>query len=167
MKNIDLKDLLSKVKIVVSEMDGVVNDGKMSVAETGITVYKDYSIKDFEVINLIKKKYKFVFMSSDNSVNYLLCSHKNIPFFWAQKDKKETLHKILQRYSFGMDEVLYIGSKPSDLSMVKYVPISMCPRDSLPSLKSYCSYRFKAKGGEGVLCELHELLYRWNYENSD
>lgn len=119
-----LEELLRKVRIVVSEIDGVITDGKVNIIETGLQIQKNFSIKDLEIINKIKKTHRFAFMSSNNSINYTLCAHRNIPFFWAETNKVATLNKILQRYGFSVDNVLYVGANPTDLEVVKYVPLS-------------------------------------------
>lgn len=125
---------LKKIKIIVSESDGVLTDGQSFVDTVGATVFKSINHDAFELINILKKHFKFVFMSNDPSVTASLCRSKNIPFFWAQGDKHSTLLTILRRYNFSMEEVLYVGSSISDLGVMKYVPSSICTFNSPDSL---------------------------------
>jgi len=142
---------MNKIKIVVSEIDGVITDGVQPIDELGNTVFKNFYTPDFEAINKIKVICPFVFLSNDNSVSYNLCKKKNIPFFWAQKSKRTILLDILRKYSVTLDDVVYIGSKLSDLECMNMVPISFCTNDFISTnFKS-----FMTLPGEGILTELY------------
>ena len=159
----------NRIKLIVSEIDGVITSGERAEDEMGHIVYKTYQSKDFSAINEIKKKFKFVFLSDDNHVNYNMCRRRNIPFYWAknEKDKYDKLVEIINRYQCTPDEVIYIASKVNDRRCIQLIPRSLCPDDVGEYLKQKCWASFIARGGDSIICELLYLLENsdLNYEN--
>lgn len=154
---LNLSEDIKKIKLIISESDGILTDGTIPVDELCNIPFKNFYNLDFEVINVLKKYFKVVFISKYQEINYNFFRKKNIPFYWADKSKEAVLRKIISRYSVTLDEVLYIGSSYNDLNLIKSVPFSVCPRDALVEIKEN-SLQLKAKSGKGVFCELYELL---------
>ncbi|RLI66685.1 MAG: hypothetical protein DRO67_00745 [Candidatus Asgardarchaeum californiense] len=148
------------IKLIVSEIDGVLTNGTYAEDELGNTLYKVFNQKDFFVINELKKYYKVVFLCDDNKINYNMCQRKSLPFYWGKgsKGKYETLPNILRRYDATPDSTIYIGSKLSDNKCMRLIPYSMCPDDVGDYLRSTAWAPFIAKGGDGVFVELLDLL---------
>ncbi len=146
------------LKVIVSEVDGIITEDLMPIDELGNVLFKNFCMKDFEAINHLRKVYKFVFLSRDNLINYHLCKRKQIPFFHAPRDKKKKLVEILRRYEATPEEILYIGCKYSDLECMKMAQISFCPEDSVASVKNVADHVLPIYGGTGVICMLYDLL---------
>ena len=148
------------VKLVVSEIDGVITDGSNPEDEMGNIFYKVYQSKDFDAINELKKKYVFVFLSKDKKINYNMCQRKNIKFQFArnEEEKYKVLMELLRKYNCSPDEVVYIGSKISDRKCLRLIPKSFCPDDAGQYIKDLCWAHFTTDGGTGILVELLFLL---------
>lgn len=153
-------DEIRQIKLIVSEIDGVITDGAYPEDEIGNVLYKVYQSKDFAAINEIKKDYKFVFLSSDNRINYNMCKRRNIPFYWGknEKEKYQKLIEIMHRYNCNPDEIVYIGSKINDRKCCQFIPKSFCPADAGTILHDICWAEFIKKGGKGIMVELLHLL---------
>ena len=149
---------LKNVTVIVSEVDGIITEHLTPIDELGNTPFKLFYMKDFEAVNEIKKTFKFVFISSDNSVSYNLFRSKNIPFYWAPKDKKSAILSIRKKYNAKADNLLYIGNSYSDLGCIHLTPLSGCPEDAVVDIKINASFVLPVLGGAGVLCELYQLL---------
>jgi 3-deoxy-D-manno-octulosonate 8-phosphate phosphatase (KDO 8-P phosphatase) len=149
---------MGNLKVIVSEIDGVLNDGVSAISESGVTLYKFYYQKDFEAINRLKREFKFIFISTDNFINYNLCNSKNISFYWAKNSKKNNLVDILRKYEVTPENILYIGSGLSDVECIKMVPFSICPMDAPDEVKLYSFDVMKSQGGFGVFNELYNIL---------
>lgn len=147
-----------KIKVIVSEVDGVLTDGALCIDELGNVPFKKFYGKDFEMINELKKTFTFVFLSVDNSISYHLCRRKNIPFYHTPKDKKEGLIKIMRKYRVTPEEVLYIGCSLSDLRCIQMIPFSLCTADAVSDIKTVSYLVLENFGGDGVLCEVYDLL---------
>jgi 3-deoxy-D-manno-octulosonate 8-phosphate phosphatase (KDO 8-P phosphatase) len=147
-----------RLKLIISEIDGIVTEHLTAFDPMGISIFKQYNLKDFEAVNELKKIFTFVFISSDNSINYKVCRDKNIPFYYAQKSKLSEISNILKRYNVTPDEVLYVGSTYSDLDCINLIPLSACPSDSVAEVRNAALIKLENPSGLGVLCELYSLL---------
>jgi 3-deoxy-D-manno-octulosonate 8-phosphate phosphatase KdsC-like HAD superfamily phosphatase len=56
------KESLKKIKVIVSEVDGIVTEHLSAIDPMGYVVFKQYYMKDFEAINELKKNFIFVFL---------------------------------------------------------------------------------------------------------
>jgi 3-deoxy-D-manno-octulosonate 8-phosphate phosphatase (KDO 8-P phosphatase) len=125
------KEWCNKIKIIVSEIDGIVTEHLFGIGEMNITMFKQYYMKDFEAINQIKSNCNFVFLSSDAAINLSLCRKRSIPFYHAERNKKDVLVQILRRYNCTPENLLYIGCSYSDIDCMKLAEISLCPEDAV------------------------------------
>lgn len=154
-----MKELLN-VKLIVSEIDGIITDYNFVEDEIGNVLYKKFNTADLDAINELKKVYTFVFMSSDNRINYNFCRRRNIPFYWArnEEEKYNTLVQIMHRYNCTPDSTLYIGSKISDRKCLRMIPLSVVPSNAGGYLRSLVPTVFENKSGHGIILELLDLL---------
>jgi 3-deoxy-D-manno-octulosonate 8-phosphate phosphatase (KDO 8-P phosphatase) len=148
----------NNIKLVVSEIDGIITEHLVAFGEMNVVMFKQFYMKDFEAINLIKKDWGFTFLSSDANINLSLCKKRNIPFFFAEKSKREVYNQILQRYGLIPDNVLYVGSSYSDINCIQMSGVSMCPDDAVPQVKAMVDHIIPVYSGTGILCYVYELL---------
>ena len=156
-----MEELIKKckdLKVIVSVVDGVITDGLIPIDELQNTLFKNYCLRDFEVINEIKKMFKFIFISSDNSVSYNLFRARNIPFYYAPKDKVRVLTDIMRKYGVKPDNIMYVGTSYSDLECMHLSEVSFCTKDSPVTVNHAADYMLPVRAGRGVLCELYEIL---------
>jgi 3-deoxy-D-manno-octulosonate 8-phosphate phosphatase (KDO 8-P phosphatase) len=145
------------IKIVASEVDGVITEGLAGIGEMDVVMFKQYYLKDFEAINRIKRDYKFVIISSDASINQSLCRQKNIPYFFS-KDKYAALKQVMYRYECTADNILYVGASYSDKKCMRIAGLSMCPEDSPAEIINTAEHVIPHMGGTGVLCYVYDFL---------
>jgi 3-deoxy-D-manno-octulosonate 8-phosphate phosphatase (KDO 8-P phosphatase) len=149
---------LSNTKLIISEIDGIITDGFSGIGEMDITMFKHFYIKDFEAINMMKRHWDFVFLSSAAAINLSLCRKRNIPFYFAERNKKEIYTKILQRYGVLADDVLYVGATYSDVPCMKESGFSACPEDATVPVKNTADLVMPLMSGTGVLCYIYDFL---------
>ena len=149
---------LNNIKLVISEVDGIITEGLTGFGELNTPMFKQFNMKDFEAINLIKKNWGFVFISTDAAINASMCKRRNIPFYFAERSKKEVYGHITQRFSVLPDNVLYVGTTYSDIDCLRMSGFSICPEDSVPQVKNVSDYVVPMYSGTGVLCYVYELL---------
>ena len=148
-----------KLKVIVSEIDGIITEHLSPIDEMGNVLFKQYYMKDFEAVYELKKTFIFVFLTADNAINYNLARKKNIPLFWSKtKNKRMELNKILQKYGASPEEIMYIGCSFSDLESIEFIPFSVCPADAISDVQIKSYITLSTVGGCGVLCEVYELL---------
>ncbi len=149
---------MKNIKLIVSEVEGVLTTGQHPIDELGNTSTKEYYLPDFEAISRLKRICPVVFISTENAINYNLFQRKQIPFYWAKKDKAKLLCDILRRYNVTAEDVIYIGSKLSDLHCMDMVPTSFTTNNILLANtkdKGYTYRIFESYPGEGIMTELY------------
>jgi 3-deoxy-D-manno-octulosonate 8-phosphate phosphatase KdsC-like HAD superfamily phosphatase len=149
---------LEKIKIIISEVEGILTQGWLPIDELGNNPFKLFYYRDFEAINLLKPHFKVVFISSDNKINYNLLRSKQIPFYHEPKNKKQALLAALKRYSLKPDDAMYIGSSYSDIECMRQIPFSVCPEDAVVDIKEISATILPVYGGDGVFCAVYDLL---------
>lgn len=146
------------IKIIVSEIDGIVTEHLSGVGEMNVTMFKQYYMKDFDAINQIKSNCNFVFLSDDAAISLSMCRKKNIPFYYTERNKKDILVQILRRYDCTPENLLYIGCSYSDLDCMKLAEFSLCTEDSVSQVKNISDHVVPLYGGSGVLCYVYDIL---------
>lgn len=155
---IGLEEELSKLEVIVSEVDGVLTMGDIDVDELGNVPFKKFYVKDFEAINILKKTFKVVFLSADNSISYNFMRKKNIPFYYDPKSKKAKLVEIMKRYGVTPEQIMYIGYNYSDIECMRMIPFSVCPDDAVSDVINISVSTLPVLSGSGVFCAIYDML---------
>jgi 3-deoxy-D-manno-octulosonate 8-phosphate phosphatase (KDO 8-P phosphatase) len=150
---------LSNIKLIVSEVDGIITEDNVGLGEMAMPMFKMFCIKDFEAINELKKHWDFVFLSSDAAINMSTMRKKNIPFYHAERNKLVIFKKIISKYSLTADQVMYIGRSYSDIECMQLAGFAVCPDDAVPQVINVSDSTVSSFSGFGVLSVVYELLY--------
>jgi 3-deoxy-D-manno-octulosonate 8-phosphate phosphatase KdsC-like HAD superfamily phosphatase len=153
---------LTKIDIIVSEVDGIITDGVLALDNLNNVLFKNYCERDFEAINELKKVFTFVFLSTDPNISLGVMQKRSIPFFYVKsRDSKRKIltSNILPRYNMQPEDLLYIGSKLSDIECMNLAEAS-CYTISAPKglFKVDNSEMINCSEGKGVLSDVLHLL---------
>ena len=160
-----LKKKCLEVKIVITDVDGVLTDGGMFFSENG-EMLKKFNTRDGMGVELLRNhKIPVVIITRENSKIVLSRAKKLLikEAFIGIKRKELLLPKICKKYQIKKNNVAYIGDDINDLEILKQVGFSASPRDGVSIIKKKSNYVCKSKGGEGVLREVADLII--SYQN--
>lgn len=158
MKKVLIK--ASKIKVVLTDVDGVLTDGGMYYSTKG-DIMKKFHVRDGMGVTLLRK---------NNIPSIIVTKEKNeIIKQWSKKMKidkllmgiikKETiLEKICKNYDVKSSEVCYIGDDINDLGLLKLVGFSATPSDGIVEAQKICDYVCKNTGGNGVFREIANII---------
>ena len=76
------------------------------------------------------------------------------------QDKLAAIKKICAENNIKLENVCYIGDDIYDIEAIKAVGLGVCPNDANPKVKVAAKLITKAKGGEGVIREVVDLLIK-------
>ena len=153
-----------KIKLIISDVDGVLTDGGMYYSKTG-EVMKKFNAKDGMGVELLRKKIKFVLMTKERS-QIVLKRAKKIKVdqvYTGIKNKELLLPKICVKYKISKNEIAYIGDDVNDFNIMKQIGLSAVPSDGNEKIKNISDYICKTKGGDGAFRELVDLILS-NYD---
>ena len=157
------KELYKKfkdIKLVLTDVDGVLTDGGMYYTTEG-DIMKKYHALDGMGVTLLRKH---------NIPTILITKEKTkMVKQWAAKMKVEKLYdgiikknmildKVCKTFNLKSDEIAYIGDDVNDVPLLKVVCLAVTPNDGTKEAKSVSHYICKLKGGEGAFREFADLI---------
>lgn len=153
----DLKSKLEKIKLLVIDVDGVMTDGGMYFTESG-DQFKKFNTKDgMAIIHLTKNDFQVAIISSGFKGGAV---HKRAEMLGIQhcsvsrEPKMTTLKTICSELNIHLENVAMIGDDINDLSVMKEIGFSACPKDAVQAIQNEADVILKKKGGEGCVREL-------------
>jgi len=157
-----LEHHLKKIKILITDVDGVMTDCGMYYSENGDEL-KKFNTRDGMAIQLLREHgIKTAIITKENTkiVKHRAKKLKFDEVFQGVEDKLAVLESLKNKYSFDYSEIAYIGDDVNDMSVLKRVGFSFCPNDAVDDVKKICTAIAKEKGGNGVVREFYELM-KW------
>jgi len=158
---------LSKIKLLVTDVDGVMTDGGMYYTEDG-NEFKKFNTRDGTAIQLLRKRgiKTAIITGEDTTIVNRRAEKLNIDsdLVLQNVDNKMLALKWINR-SFMLDysEIAYIGDDINDLPVLKKVGFAFCPRDAVEEVQKICFVSTK-NGGNGVIRDFYELMKKYVFE---
>ncbi|MCC5919547.1 MAG: HAD hydrolase family protein [Cyclobacteriaceae bacterium] len=155
-----LIEKLKKIKMLVTDIDGVLSDGSIYYGEDGNEL-KQFNVKDGYGAVALRKSGIILGAITGRSSKIVEKRLDELGFHFLHQGVKEKLPKLekeLIRFGCDLDEVLYLGDDIPDLAIMSEVGIAVCPNDAVDAVKSSVHYISKYGGGRGVLREVADYL---------
>lgn len=159
----DLRLRASRIKLVISDNDGVFTDNGVYYGATGEEL-KRYSIRDgMGVERLLEFGIDTAIMTGEVSPSIAKRAEKlKMRYLYlGVKDKRSRLQTVLSDTGLQMHELAYIGDDVNDLAIMKTIAdhgLTACPGDAMHFVKPFVHYVCKARGGHGAFREFAEWL---------
>lgn len=158
---------LSKIKLLILDVDGVLTDGIKVYDKEHNPVYKNFRCKDFTAIKRFIASGINVVMLSGDAWNRDMAHKRNIPFYCTRGndlslDKSRYIDHLEDKYNIKSENMAFVGDDYFDLSMFKKLFWTFCPSDAPQIIKDNSLYVLNSKGGEGVIVELYDFLLSKN-----
>lgn len=156
---------MSKIKILLSDVDGVMTDGGLILHADG-TESKVFNAKDGLICTfLLQNNIKLGVITGRVSA-VVEKRFRDLKFEFIQQgveNKLQTVLNLLDDFKeIKLDEIAYIGDDINDLNLIKNVGISGCPNDAVSIVKDNANYICKADGGKGAFREFAEYILKLN-----
>ena len=155
-----VKKKCSKIKLVITDVDGVLTDGGMYYSKNG-EILKKFNTRDGMGVELLRNnKIPVVIITGEKSQIVLNRAKKLLikDVFIGIKKKESLLPKICKKYKIRKENMAYIGDDINDLNIIQQVGFSASPKDGISIVKKKSNYVCKVKGGEGVLREVADMI---------
>ena len=159
MKKKTLKKL-KKIRLLISDVDGVLTDGGMYYSEKG-EILKKFNAKDgMGVEILLRSKVKTILLTRENSsiVKKRGAKIKAAATYIGTFNKELQLHKICKKFQVSLAEIAYIGDDLNDLEIMKLVGFAATPLDGVKDLRKIVDYVCRNNGGNGAFREIADLI---------
>ena len=152
---------LSQIKIVVSDVDGILTDGTISVSKN--QEFKTFHVEDALATSLLKLAdipVSFISARKSDATTARLDELKIKHYFQGYINKISALDKIIDIYDIDYKDVLYIGDGFVDIPVMEKVGFSVSVPNAHAEVKEYADFVTEKSGGEGVLVEIVKYLLK-------
>lgn len=155
-----LNEKISRIKIVLTDIDGVLTDGSLYYNDHGI-VMKKFFVKDGMGAVLLKEKGIEVGIVTSDDSEIAVARGKRLKLdlvYYGVKDKKETMKEVCFVRNIKPENVAFIGDDVNDLGILRTAGFSACPNDAVDEVKKAVDYVCKKDGGKGAFRELADMI---------
>lgn len=159
----ELKSRASKIRLVLSDNDGVFTDNGVYYSEKG-EEFKRFSIRDgMGVERLRAHGIETGIITGEVSPSLVRRAQKlHIELLYlGVSDKLSRLQDVLADTGLDLSEIAYIGDDVNDVGIMEAISssgIAACPGDGLHFVEPYVHYRCSAPGGRGAFRDYAEWL---------
>lgn len=154
----DRKEL--KYKMFLTDCDGCMTDGGMYYSEKGDEL-KKFNSRDGVAFRLLRERgiITGVITGEDVALNKRRCEKLKIDVLAPGcTDKVACINRLCATYNVKPEEVVYIGDDIADKDAIEFVGFGCCPADAAADIRAVAALVTKAKGGEGVIREVAEMV---------
>ena len=153
----------NKIKLFLSDVDGVLTDAGMYYTENG-DEFKKFSTYDGMGFQLLQKTGVKVgiLTTEDRELNKRRAKKLGLDFdFHGAKDKLQIVKNLCIKENITLDEVAYIGDDVNCFSLLTHVGIAACPNNAVDKIKAIPNIiQLNKNGGDGVVREFIELILK-------
>jgi 3-deoxy-D-manno-octulosonate 8-phosphate phosphatase (KDO 8-P phosphatase) len=155
-----LTERLVKIKLLATDVDGVLTDAGMYYASDGLEL-KKFNTRDGLGLSLLRNAgLKLAIITSENTAIVANRAKKLriTDVYQGTLTKVEAMEALLIKYSLTWDEIAYIGDDYNDLALMERVGLAATPADGSKRNKAIAHYVTERKGGEGCVRELCDMI---------
>jgi len=158
----ELRTKLDKIKILLTDIDGVLTNGGLYYTEEGM-VMKEFYVRDGMGTTLLHKAgFQTGVISTDVSpIAKTRAERLKMEFIYTgiwEKDK--ALEEICTQTKLTFENIAFIGDDVNDLAILKKVGFAACPKDASDEVKELAHYICKKNGGKGAYREIADLILK-------
>jgi 3-deoxy-D-manno-octulosonate 8-phosphate phosphatase (KDO 8-P phosphatase) len=155
-----IRRLLSELKLLVLDVDGVLTDGGMYYGESG-EMFKKFNTRDGMGIERLRAAgVKVAIMSGENSQSIIRRFEKVQvdEVHVGIKDKGGLIAEVMERLSVTPRTTGYLGDDVNDLPALNQVGLPMAVADAFHAVREAALYVTRKNGGQGAVREVCELI---------
>jgi 3-deoxy-D-manno-octulosonate 8-phosphate phosphatase (KDO 8-P phosphatase) len=148
------------IRVVFFDVDGVLTDGGLYFTEAGETIKRFHSL-DGHGLKLLGRAgiTPVVITGRDSKPLRLRLAALGIEHVhYGTEDKRPAAEQTLKALGLGWDQAAAMGDDWPDLAVMRHCTFACAPRNAHIEVRAASHYVTRARGGEGAVRELCDLL---------
>jgi 3-deoxy-D-manno-octulosonate 8-phosphate phosphatase (KDO 8-P phosphatase) len=157
---VKLKNKLEKIKLIISDVDGVLTDGTVFKGPDNLEL-KRFCVQDGTAVAILKvAKYNLAFISGrfSESTKIRMQELKVSDVYNGTLNKLIPYEELKQKFSVEDDEIAYIGDDLIDIPVMEKVGLPIAVNNAYPDVKKIALFITKTDGGEGAFREFVDWM---------
>ncbi len=162
-----IEKLAKKIKLLILDVDGVMTDNTIYLDDRGVES-KKFNILDGMGIWLAQKAgIEVAFISGRPSkATQHRASHLEIQHVYlSEVNKRSAYENLKKKLKIKDEEIAYVGDDILDVPVLKRAGLPICARNANLAVKKFAKVVTKAKGGEGAVREVVEIILKAKNKN--
>jgi 3-deoxy-D-manno-octulosonate 8-phosphate phosphatase (KDO 8-P phosphatase) len=162
-----VRDRARKIRLVAMDADGVLTDAGMYYTASGDEL-KKFNTRDGMGVALVREaglKTAILTRESTRLVERRGAKMRIDHVFIGVTDKLTCMRDLVSELGLTLEQVAYIGDDVNDFELLCHVGLAVAVRDASRLPKSVAHLITEAKGGEGAVRELCEIILEAQREN--
>ena len=158
--NKNIKEKCKNIKIVITDVDGVLTDGSRIYDSNGESLKIFHNHDGMGINILLRNQVPTVIITKEkNQIIEKWSKKMNVAKLYQGILKKESiLDELCSFYDISPIELAFIGDDVNDIDLLKLVGFSATPSDGIFEAKKICDYTCKSLGGNGAFREIVDLI---------
>ena len=156
----DLQARARRIKLLLTDCDGVLTDNGVYYSERGEEM-KRFSIRDgmaVERLRAVGVESGIMTGEVSPSVQRRADKLRITELHLGIKDKPARLREILARTGLAAEEIAFIGDDTNDVEILKLVGLAACPGDATRFARAVADFHCETAGGHGCFREVAEFI---------
>jgi 3-deoxy-D-manno-octulosonate 8-phosphate phosphatase (KDO 8-P phosphatase) len=158
----DILERARRVRLVLLDVDGVLTDGKLYYFSDG-SEGRTFHVRDGHGIAMARRAGLAFGILSGRSSKAVADRAAELGIAEVHQgvaDKGARFREILERLGLDANEVCFVGDDIVDVPVLRRAGFAVAPADAEENAMASCHYATRAKGGEGVVREIVDLVLR-------
>jgi len=149
----------TEIGLIVYDFDGVMTDNRVIVLQDGTegVIANRADGLGVDLIRILGLP-QLILSTETNPVVKVRAAKLKLEVIASCNDKQVALRTYCKGNGYELQRVLYVGNDINDLEVMKIVGFPVAPADAHPEVRAIARLVTQAKGGEGVVKELADLM---------
>lgn len=165
-KNLHLKSKAEKIKVILTDVDGVLTDTGIYYGQNGESI-KRFSVRDGMGVERLRKYVgiETIIITGENtgSVKSRAEKLKITEYYLGVLKKEDVLEIIKKKNGFENENIAYIGDDSNDVEIMQLCGLTATPADGMSFIKDIADYVCQTNAGYGAFREFGELILSLKY----
>jgi 3-deoxy-D-manno-octulosonate 8-phosphate phosphatase (KDO 8-P phosphatase) len=157
-----MKKNTENIKLIITDVDGVLTDGHIYITDSGEQMRSFYVRDGLAIKALMNLGYKIGIITAALSSGAVekRASMLGVDLLYIGLEEKVIIvDQWRRKFKLKWENIAYIGDDLIDMDVMKKVGFSACPADAVKKVKEIATVTLNTKGGWGCFREMADKFF--------
>ena len=162
------KEMLSTVKLIAFDFDGVFTDNTVYVTQGGVESVRCWRSDGLGIFRLQSIGVHVLIISTEkNPVVTVRANKLKMPCKQGVEDKAAAILQICTELGIAPEHTMFVGNDINDIPAFKSVGLPVAVADAYPEVDPYVLFQTEKSGGLGAVREICDLVFNARHGGSN